>query len=65
MMLQHILYLDRTERAKTYMQRYMRNLYPHLLDLRQKLFREMQSGSWCCRRAVVLCVYRLITVLVL
>ena len=65
MVLQHILHLHRTERAKSYMQRHMGNLHTHVLNLGQKLFREMQSCCRSCRGAVMLCVYGLVTVLVL
>ena len=64
-MLLHIIYLNRTERAKAYVKRYMGNIYPLGFHLLQKLFGEMQSCCRGCCGTLVLCINGLVTVLVL
>ena len=64
-MLLHIIYLNRTERAKAYVKRYMGNIYPLGFHLLQKLFGEMQTCCRGCCGTLVLCINGLVAILIL
>ena len=64
-MLLHIIYLNRTERAKTYVKSYMGNIYPFGFHLLQKLFCKMQTCCRRCCRTFILCINSLVAILIL
>ena len=65
MVFQHVVDLDRTECAKSHMQRDIGNIHTHRFYLGKQLLCKMQSCRRRSCRAFKFCIYRLITVFVL
>ena len=64
-MLLHIIYLNRTECAKTYVKSYMGNIYALGFHLFQKFFGEMQTCCRSCCGTLILCLNSLVAILIL
>ena len=64
-MLQNVIYLNRAEGSKSYMQCNSGNIYAFFLDLLQQFRCKMQSRCRCSRRSGMLGIYSLVTVLIL
>ena len=65
MMVENIVFLDRSESPQSHMKRDIGNLYALFLDLFQKLLCKVESCCRRCRRTFILGIHSLITVLIL
>ena len=64
-MLFYIIYFNRTESSKTYVKRYMGNIYALGFHLFQKFFGEMQTCCRSCCGTLILCINSLVAILIL
>ena len=64
-MLQNVIYLNRAEGSKSYMQCNSGNIHAFFFNLLQQFRRKMQSRCRCSRRSGMLGIYGLVTILIL